>query len=267
MFQRTPRRFLIAFAAVAVLVPAGIAAAAVADRDDSDDSSLSDLSAASVSTDSTPDSVSSSVTVTSATTPASVTASEVHEVADAGRVTVGRDGAELVVLEAIPNAGWTVDVDRLRGVEVEVTFSGPRRVDFNAELEDGQIRVQVRDGGEDVTSTSTPTTVDDAEDNDDRDDGNVSSSRHEYSFGGGHAVVTFDGVRLHLEELDITPGFTVEDRREDADRIELRVRQGDHESRLEVTVDGSRVRGRVEDHQGDGDNGDDNSGHHGGDDD
>lgn len=68
---------------------------------------------------------------------------------DAGSVTVRRDGATLSVVTVNANAGWAPEVEQDSGTELEVNFeNGVTRVDFNAELEDGavRIRVRVRDG-------------------------------------------------------------------------------------------------------------------------
>jgi hypothetical protein len=82
----------------------------------------------------------------------------------AGSVEVTRNGDALTVARTAPNAGWVVEVEATTGREVEVQFTnGDRRVDFNAELEDGELRVRVRDrdDDDDVPGTTTPTTPDD----------------------------------------------------------------------------------------------------------
>jgi hypothetical protein len=86
----------------------------------------------------------------------------VYQIEDAGTVTVGNSGSALTVVSADPADGWTVEIEAATGVEVEVDFrNGTRRVQFNAELEDGQVRVRVRERttdrtGEDSTTTSMP---------------------------------------------------------------------------------------------------------------
>ena len=65
--------------------------------------------------------------------------------ANAGTVTVRRDGGSLIVLAVNANPGWVTEVEQGAGIEVEVNFeNGSARVDFNAELEDGAVRVRVR---------------------------------------------------------------------------------------------------------------------------
>jgi hypothetical protein len=80
---------------------------------------------------------------------------------NAGSVTVRRDGSTLTVISANANAGFVSEVERGTGTEVEVQFAdGSVRVDFNAELEDGAVRVRVRVSGVAVDNPgTTPTTA------------------------------------------------------------------------------------------------------------
>ena len=81
---------------------------------------------------------------------------------DAGSVTIRRDPSTLTVLAADANAGFTSEVEQGTGAEIEVQFgNGAARVDFNAELEDGTVRVRVRVRGvvEDVPVTTMPSTT------------------------------------------------------------------------------------------------------------
>jgi len=78
----------------------------------------------------------------------------------AGSVEISRSGDTLTVGQTSPNAGWVVEVEAGAGREVEVQFtSGVERVDFNAELEDGQLRVRVRDDDGVTTSTGPSTST------------------------------------------------------------------------------------------------------------
>lgn len=67
-----------------------------------------------------------------------------YTVADAGTVTVDRDGDRLVLAAANPAEGWTADeVDR-DDDEVEVEFRGDGvELDFEAEIDDGRLDVEV----------------------------------------------------------------------------------------------------------------------------
>jgi hypothetical protein len=81
---------------------------------------------------------------------------------------VASGGRALRVVGTAANPGWTVEVERALGREVEVTFrTGARRIDVDAELEDGEIRTSVRErAGDDstgrTTDDSTGTTTDDS---------------------------------------------------------------------------------------------------------
>ena len=90
---------------------------------------------------------------------------------DAGSVTVASDGSQLRVVGTSANPGWKVEIERGTGREVEVQFeNGARRIDVNAELEDGEIRARVReqriddDDGTTTTDDSTDATTDDSTD-------------------------------------------------------------------------------------------------------
>jgi hypothetical protein len=83
----------------------------------------------------------------SAPTRAASDASETRSIdaAGAGTVVVARDGNQLTLVSATPNAGWTVEVEQAAGAEVEVDFrQGAQRVQVNVEVEDGAIRERVR---------------------------------------------------------------------------------------------------------------------------
>jgi hypothetical protein len=75
----------------------------------------------------------------------------------AGSVEITRTGDTLSVARTAPNAGWVVEVESGAGEEIEVQFTnGASRVDFNAELEDGELRVRVRDGAGGGVSGTAP---------------------------------------------------------------------------------------------------------------
>ena len=148
-----------------------------------------------------------------------VATDHVVDVSDAGSVVLTVNGAELQVAGVETNTGWTHEVEVPTGREVEVDFHGAdRRINFNAELEDGEIRVKIRErtgstviettsttavgstptsmGGStsstvnDSTSTSmdsTSTTVDDGSTSTTMDDDSTSTT-----MGGGSTSTTID---------------------------------------------------------------------------
>lgn len=86
-------------------------------------------------------------------------------VSDAGAVVLAEDAGSLAIVSVETNAGWTHEVELLVGREVEADFrSGDRRIQFNAELEDGVIRVRIRerDGSTRTEDNSTISSSDDS---------------------------------------------------------------------------------------------------------
>lgn len=72
--------------------------------------------------------------------------SQTYPAADAGTVTVARDGQVLTIVEVTEAAGWRAEVERSSGTEVEVTFRrDEQRVDFSAEIESQWVKVRVRE--------------------------------------------------------------------------------------------------------------------------
>jgi len=90
---------------------------------------------------------------TTTAVPASVPSSTVSDTSEtraidaagAGTVVVAREGNQLTLVSAVPNAGWAVEVEQDAGAEVEVDFRmGGQRVQVNVEVEDGAVRERVR---------------------------------------------------------------------------------------------------------------------------
>ena len=81
---------------------------------------------------------------------------------DAGVVVLSRADGQLEIITATPNSGYTAEVEVASGREVEADFTGNGvKVKFNAELEDGVVKVRITTEDSDVTSASgaTSTTV------------------------------------------------------------------------------------------------------------
>ena len=69
-----------------------------------------------------------------------------YQVGVAGTVTISSSGSTLAIVSVDPTAGWSEEIEVGSGGEVEADFrDGTRRIQFNAELEDGQIEVRVRE--------------------------------------------------------------------------------------------------------------------------
>jgi hypothetical protein len=97
---------------------------------------------------------------------------ETFAVGPAGFVTVGRTNGALRIVAIAPTAGFAVTDREVEdgGREVKVRFAGGGlTVRFDAELEDGQVRIRVRQRG--GVPATTPTTLDDDDDGDHRGPG------------------------------------------------------------------------------------------------
>jgi hypothetical protein len=82
------------------------------------------------------------------------------DVADAGQVLLVNSGAELEIISVDANPGWSHEVEVAVGREVEADFrSADRRIQFNAEYEDGEIRVRVRERSGSTVIENTSTTI------------------------------------------------------------------------------------------------------------
>ncbi|HUO46989.1 MAG TPA: hypothetical protein VM470_09190, partial [Acidimicrobiia bacterium] len=82
---------------------------------------------------------------------------------DAGVIRLGNDGLALTILSAVTAEGYVVEVEVPQGREVEADFRGEgRRLQFNAELEDGVITVRIRTEANANAGTSTTATFDDS---------------------------------------------------------------------------------------------------------
>lgn len=67
-----------------------------------------------------------------------------YTIADAGTVTVTRDGDRLVLGEVSPAPGWTAEEIDVEDDEIEVEFRGDGiELDFEAEIDDGRLDVDV----------------------------------------------------------------------------------------------------------------------------
>ena len=60
-------------------------------------------------------------------------------------MTIASNGSSLTITSVDPAPGWSFEIEVSSGVEVEADFrNGTRRIQFNAQLEDGEVRVRVR---------------------------------------------------------------------------------------------------------------------------
>ena len=78
---------------------------------------------------------------------------------NAGVIVLSRANGQLQIVTATPNSGYAAEVEVAAGREVEADFRGNGlRVQFNAELEDGVVRVRIRTEADDNNNGSTSST-------------------------------------------------------------------------------------------------------------
>ena len=109
-----------------------------------------------------------------------------------GKVTYTHDGATLHLGNAVPAAGWAVEVEQSNGREIELDFrSGSQRIQVNIEFEDGRPRerVRLRDDADDTDIRIEDGVVE--QDRGDDDSGSGSDPGHsggdDDSSGSGHS--------------------------------------------------------------------------------
>jgi hypothetical protein len=166
--------------------------------------------------------------------------------ADAGTVTLERTPTGLRVVSADAAAGWSSEIERPEGREVEVTFrSATRRVDFNAELEDGEIRVRVRERPP-APATTPPTTSPTSAPATTAPTTTVAAEERTISAGeaGSVTVAVVDGA-LELRRVDAAAGWTAEVEERSAHEVEVEFRRGDDEVEVKVELDDGELRVRV----------------------
>ncbi|MDH5616918.1 MAG: hypothetical protein OEY62_10310 [Acidimicrobiia bacterium] len=204
-----------------------------------------------------------STSTTSTTSPTSTTLpargnaeTTVYEVGDAGTVTVASDGASLSIVAAEAAQGWVSEVEVAAGREVEADFrNGSRRIQFNAELEDGEVRNRVRDGADDnggadgstsasttipASSGFTSTTMPSA--------ANDSGSSVTYKAGGGGTVtIASSGSSLTIVSVDPSVGWASEVEVASGREVEADFRNGSRRIQFNAELEDGEVRIRVRD--------------------
>jgi hypothetical protein len=192
-------------------------------------------------------------------------------VEDAGTIRLANTGTILTILSAQAAAGFVVEVVVPEGREVEADFRGQgRRLQFNAELEDGTVRVRIRTeanaaangststtgptsttGSTSTTATTTngtattSTTIDDNGDEDST--GNVPSGPVTYQVAGaGSVTVLVVNGQMQLGLVAPSPGWLIDETRQRSDEVEVRFTNGDLEARLKVRIENGQVRVEIE---------------------
>jgi len=164
------------------------------------------------------------------------------EAGEAGTVTVARaDGQLSVTAVTTGSAEWQAEVEGAIGREIEVKFiSDLRRVDFNAELEDGEIRVRVRSRSLEGDATTTATTL-----------GTTAAAESgplvvDAGPAGFVEVAVTDG-QIDLIEIRTTDdGWSFKSKAEDGDKIEVEFNGAIHEVEVKIELEDGRLRTEVE---------------------
>ena len=164
-------------------------------------------------------------------------------------------GSQLEIARLIPSPGWGAEIEVPSGREVEVDFrSGDRRIQFNAELEDGEVRVRLRDGsGESESRTTsstddssvdhTTTTIDDSTTTTEASSAADTSGSETYSVPGVATVgVSWSAGRLTLASYVVMPGWHAEIQEQSPQRIRIEFDNGSLDARFEARLDGNEVR-------------------------
>lgn len=180
------------------------------------------------------------------------------DVADAGTVAYTFRNGVLAVTEVVPNPGWDAEIEVAEGVEIEVSFSnGLDRVDFNAELEDGRVRVRVRvrpgDGGVSTTlpGDRTSTTLPEASSTTLPDDPRLGDGSDIGTFtvdagAAGTVTYSFDGQTLTVDATSANDGWSVEVEAAAGGEIEVEFQSADTRVDFEAEIDDGGVTVEVE---------------------
>jgi uncharacterized membrane protein YkoI len=137
-------------------------------------------------------------------------------VGDAGTVTFALDGGALVLEDVSAADGWTAEVDEEDPDEIEVDF---RRGDVEWEIE-----IEITDDGDTLEIEI------------DQDVENAPEGSYDMGDAGSFAIGLRDG-RLVLTDLAVADSWTVTERDEEGDEIELEVRDGARVFDVEVELD------------------------------
>jgi hypothetical protein len=175
----------------------------------------------------------------------------VYEVGDAGTVTLTNDGAQLEVVSVNQNDGWQIEIEMAAGREVEVDFgNGTRRIQFNAELEDGEIRVRARERVITATTQSTTSTT----------QGSTASTvavseqgTVTYEAGAaGSVTISNDGSQLTIVDVNAADGWSHEIEVQVGREVEMDFRNGEERVQFNAEFEGGEVRVRVRTRTADG---------------
>ncbi len=177
-----------------------------------------------------------------------------YEVGDAGTVTLTNDGSQLEIVSVQQNTGWQIEIEVAAGREVEVDFrKDTRRIQFNAELEDGEIRVRARERVVSVTSTTQAMTQGTTSTS--AATGTVSAATDAVTYEAGVAgtvTITNDGSQLTITAVDAAEGWSHEIELQVGREVEMDFRKGGDRVQFNAELEDGEVRVRVRTRTADG---------------
>jgi hypothetical protein len=175
-----------------------------------------------------------------------------YEVGDAGTVTLANDGAQLDIVSVDQNDGWQIEIEVATGREVEVDFrNGTRRIQFNAELEDGEIRVRARERVTTATAQATTSTTQGSTAS------TVAASEQTgtitYEAGAaGSVTISSDGSQLTIVDVTAADGWSHEIEVQVGREVEMDFRNGEERVQFNAEFEDGEVRVRVRTRTADG---------------
>ena len=155
--------------------------------------------------------------------PGDTGADNVFMAGEAGDVELAIDGDRLILVDVRPSDGWTHRVDEDDDDEIEIDFrDNGREVDFEAELDDGRLKIDVCDividAAGDVYSVGEAGEVEVRRVRDDDDDDD-------------------DDIDLELVEVRVNDGWSYEVEHDDDDEIEVVFNRGEERVKFDLESD------------------------------
>lgn len=179
-----------------------------------------------------------------------------YEVGDAGTVTLANDGTRLEIVSVNQRDGWLIEIETAVGREVEVDFrQATRRIQFNAELEDGQIRVRARERVVDAPSTPTQASTSQRSTTTTAADLASVATAGSVSYQAGSAgtvTISNTGSQLRITAVDAASGWSHEIEVQVGREVEVDFRNGENRVQFNAELEDGEVRVRVRTRMADG---------------
>jgi hypothetical protein len=196
---------------------------------------------------------SGSTSTTTTTSPSTDTGSTATYRADnAGSVTITSNGSSLTIVSVSPTAGWTYEIEVASGREVEVDFrNGSRRIQFDAELEDGRVDIRVREsiddnGGSTTTTTTMPTTTTTVPPTTSTTTPPTGDTTVTYDAGeGGTVTIASNGSTLTIVSVNPAAGWAPEVEIVTGREVEVDFRNDSRRIQFDAELEDGQVRIRV----------------------